>query len=53
MWGKKTICSPGSGLSTKCTFGMAVALAADGNLLAVGSPGEDSTAKVINGDQRQ
>ncbi len=33
------------------TFGSAVALSADGNTLAVGSPSEDSDANTINGDQ--
>lgn len=32
-------------------FGMAVALAADGNTLAVGAPQEDSFAETIDGDQ--
>jgi hypothetical protein len=32
-------------------FGYSVALAADGNTLAVGAPREDSSATVINGDQ--
>ena len=33
------------------TFGVAVSLSADGNLLAVGSSGEDSLATGIDGDQ--
>ena len=32
-------------------FGRGVALSADGNTLAVGAPGEDSSATSINGDQ--
>ena len=33
------------------SFGRSLALSADGNLLAVGATGEDSSANVINGDQ--
>jgi hypothetical protein len=35
------------------SFGMSVAVAADGNTVAVGAPYEDSNATTINGDQTQ
>lgn len=50
VWGQQAYVKA-SNTGTEDNFGFSVALSADGNTLAVGAPGEDSNATIINGNE--